>query len=191
MLVQLLKSEKTEQSFIYKWKSPYRLNLEPFVIGTIALSSKVIPAWVGYAVTAGIVAISIGTSYLLKPNILPSGVGAFDNPVVDPETFLPVGYGKFIMPFLPVFMDTHPEDINLLMGIGGQCHGKISGLYKIYFGNMELVTKLVDNTYEISEKFKDKVEFWQRRGADDPKVYEDFTNVFRKWTSRTFRSWSC
>ena len=156
----------------------------PFVMGTIALAPKVIPAWVGYSVTAGIAAISIGTSYLLKPNIPSAGVGAFDNPVVDPETFLPVLYGKTIMPFLPVFMDTHPENVNHLMGIGGQCHGIIRGLYKIYFGNMELVTKLVDDTYEVSEKFKGKIEFWQRRGGDSPKVYEEFTDIFRKWTSR-------
>ena len=183
MLVQLLKADKTEQDFIYRWKLTYRLNIVPFVAGTIALAPKVIPAWVGYAVTAGIAAISIGTSYLLKPNVPSSGAGAFDNPVIDPETFLPVIYGKAIMPFLPVFMDTHPENINLLMGIGGQCHGRINNLYKIYFGNMELVTKLVDDTYEVSEKFKGKVEFWQRKGGDTPKVYEEFTDIFRKWTS--------
>lgn len=184
MLIQLLKAEKSEQDFIYRWKPIYRYNAVPFVMGTIALAPKVIPAWVGYAVTAGIAAISIGTSYLLKPNVPSSGVGAFDNPVIDPETFMPVIYGKTIMPFLPVFMDTHPENIDLLMGVGGQCHGRIQGLYRIYFGNMELVTKLVDDTYEVSEKFKGKIEFWQRRGGDTPKPYEEFTEIFRKWTSK-------
>ena len=67
---------------------------EPFVLGTIALSSKVIPAWVGYAVSAGLMATSIGINYLTKPKInIGDTTGTFDNSIIGTETFLPVIYG--------------------------------------------------------------------------------------------------
>src|SRR3990167_1430482 len=146
---------------------------------------KVIPVWVAYAVMAGTTALSIGVSYLMKPKLgLGDSGNKFDNPVIDPETFLPVIYGQGIMPFLPVFMDTHPDNENLLLGIGGQCHGIIDGVEKIYFGNHELVVKLVEGNYEFSDKFKGLVQFWQRKGEDTPKPYEHFVKTFRTWTSK-------
>ena len=146
---------------------------------------KVIPAWVAFAVMAGTTTLSIGVSFLMKPkNTLGESGNLFDNPVIDPETYIPVIYGKGIMPLLPVFMDANPNNENLLMGIGGQCHGIVDGIEKIFFGNYELVVKLVEGDYEISEKFKGLIQFWQRKGGDTPKPYEHFVKEFRTWTSK-------
>ena len=158
---------------------------EPFVLGTIALSSKVIPAWVGYAVSAGLMATSIGINYLTKPKInIGDTTGTFDNSIIGTETFLPVIYGEFIMPLLPVFMGSDPEDLNILYGVVGQCHGHIKGLKKVYFGKTELVLKIADGDYEYDEDFKNLVSFWQRKGGVDPAPYEQLVKVFKSWTSK-------
>ena len=158
---------------------------EPFVLGTIALSSKVIPAWVGYAVSAGLAATTIGINYLTKPQSdIGDTTGTFDNSIIGTETFLPVIYGEFIMPLLPVFMGSDPEDLNILYGVVGQCHGHIKGLKKVYFGKTELVLKIADGDYEYDEDFKNLVSFWQRKGGVDPAPYEQLVKVFKSWTSK-------
>ena len=144
--------------------------------------AKVIPLWVSLSVSGGLTALSVGLNYLLKPKSKLGDNPKYDRNIVDTETYLPLVYGRAVLPVLPIFMDTDPDNKDILYGVGAICHGEIEDINRIYFNNQETVYKLVGNDYEIIDRYKDLVTFAKRLGTTGQKSYGDINRIFRKWT---------
>jgi len=150
--------------------------------------AKVIPVWVAVAVVAGMTAVSVGLSYLLrkKPKLGEATPNEFASNIVDTDAFVPVIVGKANAPIFMVFADTNPDDINELHIVGVFSHGEIESVEKIFFDNMQLVAKKTGEQLVVRDEYDNYVDVSIRRGApgDINRPYERCVKTFKKWTSK-------
>src|SRR3990167_8376818 len=106
-------------------------------------SPKVIPFWVAAAMAGGMTLLSAGVGYLMRPKakLGENKPNEYATNIVDTDTYVPIAYGKCVLPILLCFLDTNPDDIDELHGVAAICMGPIEEIDAVYFDNMEVVAK--------------------------------------------------
>lgn len=197
MLVQLFKANKTEQSYIYRWKPTNRLNIVPVVIATIPLaaSAKTIPVWVSIAVTAGMTALSVGYKFLTQPKGT-KGISSRDwsSNVVSTEQHLPVVYGRTRLGISPVFVSSAEnaknekhQSVDWLFCVAAICHGEIESIQRVILNNEgkhALVAKNETGELTINEFYGGFAYFSKETGKSTiSKAYKKVQTVFPRWSN--------
>ncbi|MDN3515375.1 MAG: phage tail protein [Candidatus Brocadia sp.] len=152
------------------------------------MAAKVVPIWIVIAVSVGMTAVSVGISYAMrkKPRLGDADPNEHDSNIVDTDAFMPVLMGEAVAPVFIVFADVDPDDANDLHIVGVFSYGEIESVEKIYFDNMQAVTKKVGDNFDVREEYDDYLEIQIRRGAPGniDRPYEKCVKTFKSWTSK-------
>lgn len=153
------------------------------------MAVKLIPFWVAAAIAGGMTLVSAGVSYLMrpKPKLGENKPNEYATNIVDTDAYIPIAYGKCVVPILVVFVDTNPDNINELHWVGVCCMGEIEEIDAVYFDNMEIVAKRDGDHWEYHENYlPPMIHFERRKGtaadATTARRYETITKLFKKWT---------
>ena len=155
------------------------------------MAAKLIPIWVVAAAAGGMTLLSAGVSYLMrqKSKLGENKPNEYATNIVDTDAFVPIAFGKCVIPNLLNFADSNPDDINELHGVATLCMGPIEEIDAIYFNNMEVIARRDGDHWEYHENYAPPaLHFERRRGvaadATAKRRYDTVTKLFKKWTSK-------
>ena len=150
---------------------------------------KTISLFTAAVIAGGMTVLSAGISYLMrpKPKLGENKPNEYATNIIDTDAYVPIAYGKCVVPILVVFVDTNPENINELHWVGVLCMGEIEEVDAVYFDNMEIVAKRDGDHWEYHENYlPPMIHFERRKGttadATTKRRYETITKLFKKWT---------
>ena len=138
---------------------------------------------VALSVSGGLTIASTALSYFTR--VQPrseENINELDKNITDPNEYINLIYGKARVGVNRVFVETWPDNIDYLIGIGSICHGEIEDIEKVWIDNDDIIAK--DNAsgnLEVVKTYDGHAYFGVKLGTDTQTVFNFVRKKFKSW----------